>query len=129
MAYPYTLTPVARGVQLRLPHVLISPTGEGLGPVDARLRERGESRRIALRIRYFLAAPLVVSRTDLVLTAPRRLAQQFEDLLGLELHEAPVELGTFSLDMVWHERYDADPGHRWLRQRARAAVETSPPPD
>ncbi|MCA9705073.1 MAG: LysR family transcriptional regulator [Myxococcales bacterium] len=111
---------------LRLPHVLISPTGEGLGPVDARLRERGESRRIALRIRYFLAAPLVVSRTDLVLTAPRRLAQQFEDLLGLELHEAPVELGTFSLDMVWHERYDADPGHRWLRQRARAAVETSP---
>ncbi|MEM9462055.1 MAG: LysR family transcriptional regulator [Myxococcota bacterium] len=107
---------------LRLPHVLITTTGAGLGPVDAQLHAQGQSRRIALRIRYFLAAPLVVARSDLVLTAPRQLAEYFVRHFPLEIHEAPIELRPFTLEMLWHERYDADPGHRWLRGRVQAAA-------
>jgi len=105
-----------------LPHVLISPTGTGDSPVDRRLAERGLSRRIALRIRYFLAAPLVVAGSDLVLTCPRRIAQAFAQQFDLDVHEPPVELSSFTVDQVWHERYDADPAHVWLRERVRAAA-------
>jgi len=45
-------------------------------------------------------------------------ARHFE----VELHEPPVELRSLTLEQVWHERYEADPGHRWLRERVRAAA-------
>lgn len=105
-----------------LPHVLISPTGSGSSPVDDLLAEQGLRRRIALRIRYFLAAPMVVARSNLVLTAPRRLAEVFARHFALEVYEPPVALSSFTLEQLWHERYDADPAHRWLRERVQAAV-------
>lgn len=117
---------VRRNLTLRqfvaLPHVLISPTGSGSSPVDDQLAAQGLRRRIALRIRYFLAAPMVVARSDLVLTAPRRLGEVFARHFPLQVYEPPVELQPFTLEQTWHERYDADPGHRWLRERVRSAV-------
>lgn len=107
---------------LRLPHVLISPTGRGTGPVDEWLAARGQRRRIALRIRYFLAAPMVVAGGDFVLTAPRRLGETFVRHFPLEIHEPPLPIEPFSLEMLWHERYEGDPGHRWLREQVLATV-------
>lgn len=107
---------------VRLPHVLISPTGTGLSPVDEQLAAQGLRRRIALRIRYFLAAPMVVASSDLVLTAPRRLGEAFARHFDLELHEPPVDLQPFTVEQYWHQRFDADPAHRWLRERVRAAA-------
>jgi DNA-binding transcriptional LysR family regulator len=110
---------------VRLPHVLISPTGRGSSPVDEQLAAHGHKRRVALRIRYFLAAPLVVAQSELVLTAPRRLGEVFARHFGVELYEPPVELQPFTVEQLWHERYEADPGHQWLRQRVGTAVSGS----
>ncbi len=107
---------------LALPHALVSPQGEGTSVVDRRLAELGHRRRVVLRIRYFLAAPLVVARTDLVLTLPRRLAAYLASLAPVRLLEPPVELPTFRTFMVWHERSDADPAHQWLRDALAAAA-------
>lgn len=107
---------------IRLPHVLISTTGTGVSPVDEQLAAQGLRRRIALRIRYFLAAPLVVASSDLVLTAPRRLGEVFARHFDLELYDPPVSLRPFTVEQLWHERYDADPAHVWLRERVLAAV-------
>jgi DNA-binding transcriptional LysR family regulator len=107
---------------VQLPHVLISPTGTGSSPVDEQLAAQGLRRRIALRIRYFLAAPMVVATSDLVLTAPRRLGEVFARHFDLQLHEPPVALQPFTVVQLWHQRFDADPGHRWLRERVHAAV-------
>ncbi len=100
---------------LRLPHALISPRGEGLGIVDTVLAKLGHSRRIALRVPYFLTAPLVISRSDLVLTAPRRMVERFAGAWQLQVFKPPLALSAFNVFQVWHERYDDDPAHRWLR--------------
>lgn len=100
---------------LALPHALVSPQGEGQSVVDRKLGELGHRRRVVLRIRYFLAAPLVVAGTDLVLTLPRRLATYLAQLAPLRLLEPPLPLPTFRTFMVWHERSDHDPAHQWLR--------------
>jgi len=115
---------------LRLPHALISPQGGGRSVVDAVLEPMGLERRIALRIGYFLAAPLVVARSDLVLTAPRTLCERLVELAPLRLLEPPLELPGFHTRMVWHERLDADPVHRWFRERVAEAAgpSASPPP-
>jgi DNA-binding transcriptional LysR family regulator len=100
---------------LRLPHALISPQGEGTGIVDRTLAELGRTRRIALRIRYFLAAPLLVAQSDLILTAPRSIAEALLPLAPLRLFPPPLPLPRFPHALVWHERADLDPAHRWLR--------------
>jgi DNA-binding transcriptional LysR family regulator len=107
---------------LRLPHVLISPQGEGRSVVDLRLAERGLERRVQLRIHSFLAAPLVVARSDLVLTAPRSLAEAMGALAPLRLLPPPLSLPPFTVKMVWHERREADPAHAWLRAAVAGAL-------
>ena len=82
---------------------------------------------MALRIRYFLAAPPLVAGTDLVLTLPESVATSFAASAGLRVLEPPVVLAPFATHLVWHERYDADPGHRWLREAVgRAARSVAP---
>ena len=99
-----------------LPHALISPRGEGPTVVDSALEALGKRRRIALRIPYFLAAPLVVARSDLLLTAPRHVAEAFAATHPLQLLEPPLELPTFDVVQVWHQRYQNDAAHQWLRR-------------
>ena len=104
-----------------LPHALISPRGEGASVVDTVLEAMGKRRRVALRVPYFLAAPLIVARSDLILTAPRLLAETFARTHPLQLIEPPLELPTFDIVQVWHGRYQHDPGHRWLRHTIAAS--------
>jgi DNA-binding transcriptional LysR family regulator len=109
----------------RLPHVLVSPQGTG-GPgiVDRALAKHGLERRVAVRIRYFLAAPLLVARTDLVLTTTRSLAEMFAVDLPVRLIDPPVELPTFSIGLAWHERVAKDPANRWIRAHVAEALKT-----
>ena len=100
----------------RLSHALISPRGSGPSFVDDALAALGLSRRIALRIPFFLAAPMIIARSDLILTAPRRVALQFAKTLPLRVMEPPLPLASFGVHLVWHERDDADPAHAWLRK-------------
>ena len=106
-----------------LPHVLVSPQGTG-GPgiVDRALSEHNLERRVAVRIRYFLAAPLLVARTDLVLTTTRTLAEMFAVDLPVRLIDPPVELPTFSIGMAWHERVAKDPANQWIRAHVAEAL-------
>lgn len=100
----------------RLPHVLISPRGEAGSFVDSALARRGRARRVALRVPFFLVAPLVVARSDMILTAPTCLARELAAHYPLQVLRAPLELPRFTLHMIWHERFDDDPAHRWLRE-------------
>lgn len=100
---------------VRLGHVLIVVSGEGSSVVDGRLAALGERRRVAVRVASFLAAPMAVAASDLVLTAPTSLAVEFARRYPLRLLPPPLELPTFDIVQLWHERMDDDPGHAWLR--------------
>jgi DNA-binding transcriptional LysR family regulator len=105
---------LARFIELK--HALITITGEGGGAVDTALAAKGLSRRIALRIPSFLAAPLVVARSDLIVTMPRRPAAEFAALAPLTLVEPPLAIPGFDVSQLWHERQHADLRHTWLRR-------------
>lgn len=107
-------------------HVLITITGEGGGMVDSALAARGLTRRVALRIPSFLAAPLVVARSDLIVTLPRRTALEFAALAPLVLIEPPLALPRFDVSQLWHERQQADARHGWLRRMLVSAVDDKP---
>jgi DNA-binding transcriptional LysR family regulator len=101
---------------LSMRHVLVAPSGSPGSFVDTELARRGLERRIALRVSSFLVAPIVVSETDFISTAPERLARRMARRFSLHLLTPPLRLPSFGLCLAWHPRFDDDPAHRWLRE-------------
>jgi DNA-binding transcriptional LysR family regulator len=102
---------------LALPHMLISRTGIATGLIDDWLAEHGRERRIALVVPHFLPAPLILAGTNMVLSFPKRMAEQFARLAPLKTVPVPFELPPYHLVMVWHPLNEKEPAHAWLRQQ------------
>lgn len=98
------------------PHLVIT-LGDDAAPtwVDQALAKLNERRRVALRMRYFMAAPLVIAESDLLLTGPSMLIRYFARLVPLQVLAPPIELPTYPEEAYWHERFQDDPAHTWLR--------------
>ncbi|MET0343182.1 MAG: LysR family transcriptional regulator [Polyangiales bacterium] len=101
---------------LSLSHLLVSPSGDAVGPVDEALARRGKARRIALTVSQFTTAVAIVARSDLVLTAPAALAGALTPGMDVVVLAPPLPLPQHSISLAWHERLSSDPGHRWLRE-------------
>ena len=100
----------------RLDYVIVSPEGGGFrGVTDAALERVGRKRRVVLSVPHFLFVPEVVARTDLVAMLPSRLVQTRTG--KLQVRAAPLEIPTYQMAMIWHERSHADPAHAWLREQ------------
>lgn len=106
-----------------LPHIQIALSEEAqVGSVDLALAEHGVRRHVAFRVRSFLAAPMIVAQSDAVLTGPARLLRWFAELYPLEVFEPPVSLHDFEYIALWHQRFEADPAHTWLRSTLATAA-------
>lgn len=114
------LTP-ARFAEAR--HAFIAPRGRPGGAVDDALGRLGLRRRVVLMLPHFVVAPHVVAASDLMLTLPERMARILAAQLPIVVLETPLDLPTFTVSMIWHERSDADPAHTWLRAEVRALAE------
>lgn len=80
--------------------------------------------RIALSLPYFLAAPGIVAKSDLVLIAPTRVAERLAPVASLQSLPFPIKSFGFEYRMVWHERMHRDLAHRWLRDIVSALVKS-----
>jgi DNA-binding transcriptional LysR family regulator len=98
-----------------LDHALIAPRGRGNGFVDRALEKHGLARRVAVAVPHFLAAPILVAQSDLVLTVAERIARAFVEMVPLRIVPPPLEVGSFTVSQFWHERHAKDPAHAWLR--------------
>jgi DNA-binding transcriptional LysR family regulator len=107
---------------LALDHLVVSPAGSPGSMVDDELDRRGLTRRIAVRVSSFLAAPVVVTQSDLIGTGPERLLRPLAARFPIRLLRPPLRLPRFELDLVWHTRRDHDPAHRLLRDIVAAAA-------
>ncbi len=110
-----------------LQHVQIAPRGRGGGIVDDALAKRGLRRAVVRRVPFFFAGLVLASRTDLVLTLPRRLAVAEAARHDLRLLELPVPVDSYPVSQIWHPRHEGDPAHRWFRRSVVAAAKASKP--
>jgi DNA-binding transcriptional LysR family regulator len=97
-------------------HALVTYRG-GHRVIEEALERAGLSRRIALRVPHFTVVPMVLERTDLILTLPERVANVFVRRGRLKSVPAPVPIPAAEVGVHWHERFEGDPGNRWLRER------------
>lgn len=96
--------------------VVASDTGHAAQRlVQQALEAEVAAENITLRAPSFIVATLVASRTDCVATIPANLANALAGQMGLVPIPPPFPLPQFEIAQYWHERYQRDPGHRWLR--------------
>src|SRR5262245_8899359 len=103
-------------------HVAVFYKKQGLGVIDTLLAQKGLSRRTAVVVPHFTTVPFIVSTSDFIATVPDRIAQRFSRQLKLQSLRAPIEIPPLRLTLLWHERFHADPAHRWIRERISASA-------
>ncbi len=97
-------------------HILVAPDlGGRRGVIDDHLRRMGERRQVVCSVPHFLSACLLVSRSDHLLTLPRRLAERAAGRFSLEPLELPFPTDGFPIDLHWLRTRDRDPEHAALR--------------
>jgi DNA-binding transcriptional LysR family regulator len=84
------------------------------------LQQLGLESRIRLALPHFMVVPPILEATDLAVVLPSRPAARFALRHALQLLEPGLGLPGFPVALHWHWRHSADPGHRWLRERALA---------
>jgi DNA-binding transcriptional LysR family regulator len=104
------------------PHLLVSFSGRPFGPVDQALADMGRQRRIVLTVNQFFTAGRVVARSHLLTVLPESFLEATGYRDELAIVELPIAPPTVHVGMLWHLRHDADPAHRWLRERVVAAA-------
>jgi DNA-binding transcriptional LysR family regulator len=100
---------------LEAAHVLVTYRS-GHRVVEEALERAGVAPRIALRVPHFTVVPMILERSDLVLTLPQRVAEVFESRGRLKSLPPPVAIPPADVAVHWHERFEGDAGNRWLRE-------------
>lgn len=101
---------------LQRPHLLVSMEGNTQGEVDNVLRAQGLQRHVAVNVPHWSAAPRMIGDTDLILTVATRTLDDLELGASLVTLPLPLNVAPFNYVQVWHQRFNDDPGHRWLRE-------------
>lgn len=96
-------------------HAVVSTSGTGHLIIDREIARQNIRRRVVLRVPSFVGIAYVVERTNLLVTIPQRLGELLADREGLAVFQVPFELPEYAVKQHWHERYNNDPGNRWLR--------------
>jgi DNA-binding transcriptional LysR family regulator len=107
---------------LKLPHLFVTLSGQGVGTVDVALKQQGYERRIAARVSTFMAVPGILQNSDLALTLPALLADYLCQDRSLKQVALPFRIAPFAIAQLWHERRQADAAHVWLRRQVKASL-------
>ena len=133
--HPAARGPLTLSKFISLSHLLVSPENERYGHVDAALAQLGVKRRLGLTLPHMYAAPLLVSRSDLIATLMEGVIRASGYGSDLTVLKPPVELAPIPFVMSWHRRNDTHPAQSWFRSciaelcktAKRSAVKTRTP--
>ena len=112
--------PITLDTYLNLPHLLVSYSGRE-GIVDERLQRIGRSRQVQTALTHFAAVPSFLRGQKIITTIPAHAANALAEQSGLQCCAAPIDLGTFTISIVWRRERP----HDWLRSVIREAVQTT----
>jgi DNA-binding transcriptional LysR family regulator len=106
----------------RAEHVSVSRRGRLRDHVDELLEQDGLRRHVVATAPTAMAALSFVQRSDLVTLVPGRMCRTALLTLGLATRPVPLELPASPVIAAWHQRYDDDRAHRWLRELVAEAI-------
>jgi DNA-binding transcriptional LysR family regulator len=105
------------------PHVVISRRGRLTAPIDDVLAAAGLRRRVVAAVATVSGALQIAARGDALVTCTAIFGRPLIEAFGLLTQPLPIEAPAATISCNWHQRYDSDPAHAWLREQVREAFE------
>lgn len=110
---------VASGLDLeayaRMPHILFSRDNTSSGIADEVLAAVGLKRRVAVVIPHVMVIPFAIRGTNLLATIAERVALRLQELTRVAILPVPIDVPSFSLQLVYSRRLEQDPALVWLK--------------
>ncbi|MER8185853.1 LysR family transcriptional regulator [Kitasatospora sp. NPDC094015] len=103
-------------------HITVSRRGNLVNALDDALARLGLARQVVATAPTEAAALEFARDSDLLVTVPEATTHRAVTDLGLAVLPLPLELPSAPIHLSWHQRYDTDPAHTWLRGQARTAL-------
>ncbi|MFG2714127.1 LysR family transcriptional regulator [Streptomyces goshikiensis] len=121
--HPLTEDPMSLKRYAAAEHVTVSRRGNLRDPIDDALTAHGLERRVVAAGPTAAFALQLALDSDLVVTLPDAVTRAARDQLGLTAMAPPLPLPEVPLYLLWHQRYDDDRAHIWLRDLATETVQ------
>jgi LysR family nod box-dependent transcriptional activator len=108
-------------------HVIVSLAPDRRVSIDdSAIADAGLERRVDVVAPSFHALPPLVVGTERVATIQFRLATMLAGAYPIRIVELPIQLPVLEEVLLWHPRFDRDPGHTWFRDVLKQAAATLP---
>lgn len=118
--------PCADGLDLHSyaaqPHVVVSRRGRLTASIDEVLAAEGLRRQVIAAVATVPVALRIAGGGDALVTCTERLGRSLVEAFGLITRPLPVEFPPAVINCNWHQRYDSDPAHAWLRDQVRESL-------
>lgn len=92
--------------------------------IDQALEKQGYKISWKFMVQNFQVIPDLLVDTDLMAVLPSLLARLYIERRPLRIYEPPVRLPPVRYTAYWHERFQKDAEHKWLRNALVAAAKT-----
>jgi DNA-binding transcriptional LysR family regulator len=102
---------------LSLNHAVVRSESRGQEVFENFLTKKRIHRRVVLRTPHFTSVPMIVARSDLVVTVPHPLGMYFASLnANVKIVKPGIAIPRIDLKQYWHRRYHQDPKNHWIRR-------------
>ena len=122
--------PATQADYLAARHVtVVYPDNERLN-FDRRLESSGAHRDVAISVPGFSGVPVFLRGSDMLASMPSLLSKSLMRGFASTRIPLPSRAGALiklPMFMVWHQRYQKDPAHLWLRQELLAVSRAKGP--
>lgn len=98
-------------------HVAVSSTGDRMTAFDVALKEHGLSRQVSAVVMSFTIVPEILLQTDLIGVFTQKTAEYLATRYPLKVASLPLTIPPIKNYMIWHQRFNSDHSHRWVRER------------
>lgn len=104
---------------LKLDHAVVRAEGRSQEILERFLARKRIKRQIALLTPHFMSIPMIIARSDLVVTVPHALGLYVASTgagASVRVVEPPLALPSIELKQHWHRKFNKDAKVTWLRQ-------------
>lgn len=91
--------------------------------LDGALEAMNLRRTVGVLLSSYVATPFALAGTDMIANLPGSVARGLADAADAVVLPAPLRLPPLSVSLYWHERYQNDIAHAWLRQSIGACFD------
>jgi DNA-binding transcriptional LysR family regulator len=100
---------------LQASHAVVRPDGrEHL--FEQFLQGKGIKRRVVVELSHFMSLLPIIETSNLIATVPKDLADFFVQHGDVRYIATPMKSPVIDVHLFWHQRFQKDPAHIWLRQ-------------